>query len=565
MDNKRKFVNKTNGKEVKVMLLGGAEEVGINGTVIESGNDIVIVDMGFGFPGTEMYGVDYLIPDITYLKNNKHKIKGLVITHGHLDHIGAIPYVIEDLGFPPIISQEFTLELLKLKLEEFGLLQKCKLKTVKTKDVVQLGGVKVSFFGVNHNVPQSMGVAVHTKDGVIAHTGDYKLDDTPVNEPVAEYGKICDLGEQGVLLAMCDSTNSMKSGRSVSESDVTEILEDIIKNARGRVIAATFASLVTRINQIITIGIKYNRKIAVSGMGLRLTIEIAKKLGYITAAEKHFIDPKAANDLDDKQVLFLTTGSQGEDMAALARIARKEHRDISIKKGDTVILSSSVIPGNALAIQKLIDELIIQGADVIHQAVMDVHAGGHAHKNDQKLMINMLKPRFFMPIEGPQAFLKEHAKTAMSVGIKEKNIIIPRNGQVYKFDGSKFVEGQRHEGEPILVSGKGIGDIGELVLKDRDRLANNGMVVLGIDLNTRGTLDEPIQIVSRGFVYVKDSKVLIDKIIQVTEEVIKDKSLENRKFDKEYTQDLKEQIVRKVGKFVRAETDRDPMILPVFV
>lgn len=551
--------------KLKVMLLGGAEEVGINATLIEQGNDIVVIDLGFGFPGSEMYGVDYLIPNVDYLKKNKSKIRGVVITHGHLDHIGAIPYVIEDMGFPTIYSSEFTIELIRMKLEEFGLLKKVKLVKVTTDKILNLGKLKVSFFRVNHNIPESMGIGVYTQQGLIVHTGDYKLDDTPVNEPVTEYGKICDMGEKGVLLALCDSTNSMKKGRSVSESEVTDVLDDVIKNAKGRVIAATFSSLVTRIHQLISIGIKYNRKIAISGRSMCQSVELARELGYIKADKKHFIDPKKAKNLDDKQVLFITTGSQGEDMAALARIARGEHRDIGVKKGDTIVLSSSVIPGNAIAIQHLIDDLILQGADVVHQAILDVHAGGHGHKNDQKLMLNMLKPKFFMPIEGPQSFLREHVKTAISVGIKEKNTIIPRNGQFYEYDGSKFVKGQKVPSDPILVSGRKIGPVETAVLKDRERLANNGMIVLGIDLDEQGQLSEPIQITSRGFVYVKESWELIDKITAKVESVIKDKTLENRKFNEEYREDLKQKIVKRVGKFIRLETDRDPMILPVFV
>ena len=563
---KRKNVGgKKPADKLKVMLLGGAEEVGINATLIEQGNDIVVIDMGFGFPGSEMYGVDYLIPNVDYLKKNKSKIRGIVITHGHLDHIGAIPYVIEDLGFPTIYSSEFTIELIRMKLEEFDLLKKVKLVKITTNKMLNLGKLRVSFFKVNHNIPESMGVGVHTPQGVIVHTGDYKFDDTPVNEPVAEYNKICDMGEKGVLLALCDSTNSMKKGRSVSESEVTDVLDDIIKNTKGRVIAATFSSLVTRIHQLISIGIKYNRKIAISGRSMSNSVELARELGYIKAHKKHFIDPKKAKNLDDKQVLFITTGSQGEDMAALARIARCEHRDIGVKKGDTIVLSSSVIPGNAIAIQHLIDDLILQGADVVHQAILDVHAGGHAYQNDQKMMLNMLKPRFFMPIEGPQSFLRAHVKTAVSVGIKEKNTIVPRNGQIYEFNGVKFIPGAKHKGDPILVSGRSMDSVGEIVLKDRDRLANNGMIVLGINLDEAGKQVEPIQIVSRGFVYVKESRQLIQKITAKVEDVIKDKALENRKFNEEYKEDLKMKIVKRVGKFIRNETDRDPMILPVFV
>ncbi len=559
--------NKVNGAKSKlqVALLGGSEEVGINSTMVRYGDDIVLIDMGFGFPGSEMYGVDYLIPDVSYLKENKEKIRGLLITHGHLDHIGAIPYVIEALGFPTIYSSEFTIEFIKPKLEEFGLLNKTKLVVVKTTDTVQLGSIKASFFGVNHNIPESMGIGIHTPQGVIVHTGDYKFDDTPVNEPVAEYGRICDLGEKGVLLAMCDSTNSMKSGHSISEAKVTDILEDVIKNAKGRVIAATFASLVTRVHQLISIGIKYNKKIAISGFGMRQAVEIATRLGYIKFDAKHFIDPSEAKNLDDKQVLFITTGSQGEDMAALARIARKEHKDITVKKGDTIILSSSVIPGNALAIQDLIDDLIMQGADVIHQALMDVHAGGHGHQDDQKIMLNMLKPRFFMPIEGPQSFLLAHAKTAMSVGVKEKNIVIPQNGQIYEFDGKGFIKGTKIKGSPVLVSGKGIGDVGALVLKERSQLANNGFLVLGVNLDARGSLAEPIQVISRGFVFVKESTDIMAEIKKVAEESVKDKSLQNKPFDKVYQQELRDAITKRVGTFVRKETDRNPMVVPVFV
>lgn len=539
--------------------------MGINGTVFEYDGDILIIDVGFGFPGTEMYGVDYLIPNVDYLKENKRQIKGIVITHGHLDHIGGIPYVIEKLGFPPIYSREFTLELIKPKLEEFGLLKKTKLVKIETDDVLNFNKFKVSFFGVNHNIPQSVGVGIHIPQGIIVHTGDFKFDDTPVNEPVAEYGKICDLGEKGVLLLMSDSTNSLQKGRSISESSITDLLDDIIKNAKGRIIAATFASLVTRINQLISIGIKYNKKIAISGRGMIQTVDIARRLGYIKFDKKHFVDPRKAKHFDDRQLLYITTGSQGEDMAALARIARGEHKDIIVKKGDTIILSSSVIPGNAQAIQNLVDELIMLGADVVHQAIMDVHAGGHAHQNDQKLMINMAKPRFFMPVEGPQSFLLEHAKTAMKLGIKPQDIIIPRNGQFYEYDGKKFVLGKRAQSDPVLVSGKGIGDIGTIVLKDREKLANNGMIVLGVNLDQNGRLAEPIQIISRGFVYVKESKELISRIIKISEEVIKDKLLENKKFDLEYQLDLREKLIRKLGKFVRKETERDPMILPIFV
>lgn len=545
-------------KKLKIIPLGGVEEIGINCTVIEYGDQIIVIDVGLGFPLSDQYGVDYVIPNIKYLKKNKHKIEGIIITHAHLDHIGGLPYVLEDLDFPEVYASRFSIEMINNKLKEHNLLTKTNIKEVSSDSHLISGEFELNFFRVNHSIPESMGVIVKTPMGNIVHTGDFKFDNSPVNEPVTDYAKIAAAGAEGVLALISDSTNSFKKGHSKSEGSIGEALEKIVKEAKGRVVVATFSSLVNRLYQLIKIAEKHDRKVAIVGRSMENTIKIAKKLGYIDVPDSIFINRNKIKSIKDEKLLVLSTGAQGEDMAALARMARDNHPNISIKKGDSVILSASVIPGNDMLVQMLIDDLSLKGAYVFHNKdYMDLHSGGHGHQEDQKLMINLVKPKFFMPVHGYQSFLIKHGQTAETVGIEEKNIIISKRGSVIAFTKDKWQKEPSVPANPVLVSGSGVGDIGSLVLNDRQQLANYGMVVLviNLDLATKKIKGEP-EVLTRGFVFAKENKVLISRIKDTAVQTVK-----NTVVQKENVNELKEEISKRLRKLLYEETQREPMIL----
>ncbi len=545
-----------NKNALQIIPLCGVEQIGANSTVLKYKESFVVVDAGLGFPGEEVYGVDYFIPNLDYLKANKEKIEGIVITHGHLDHIGALHHFLVALDFPEVYAPKFALELIKVKLKEKKLLEKAKLHEITDQSILKAKDFVIEFFRVNHSIPHSMGVIIKTPVGNIVHTGDFKFDNSPVNEPVADYSKLSKIGSEGVLALLSDSTNSFKEGHSTSEAQVAEILEEVCENAKGRIIVATFSSLVTRLYQLIELAQKTNRKVYISGRSMETAIRIAREIKFIDVNDDVFIKPNALKRYNDDRVMILSTGAQGETMASLSRMARGEHKDVRIKKGDTVILSASVVPGNDLQVQNMIDDLSILGARVFHRDVMDLHSSGHGFKEDQKLMINLVQPKFFMPIHGYQSFLFEHAETAKGLGIEPSHIIIPQNGEIIELTQHSWSKRGKVRSTPLLVSGLGVGDIGAQVLSDREQLANYGIVVISIVVDKNKQILRNPEVISRGFVYVKFNKELIDSIRQRVKDQYK-QALQKTKINAE----ISNIISSSIRKYVYKETEREPMVL----
>jgi len=544
--------------------LGGLEEVGRNMTVLEYGNDIMVIDLGLQFPEENMPGIDYIIPNTAYLKDKKDKIRGVVITHGHYDHIGAIPHSIGRLGNPPIYTAPLTRGMILKRQEDFPNAPKLDIHQVKLTDKIELGCFKVEFFHVNHNIPDSMGIVIETPVGRIIHTGDFKFDHSPINEAPADLARITQLGQEGVLLLMSDSTDAETPGHSLSENEIQKTLEEIFKGIEGRIIVATFASLLTRVQEIIWLAEKFGRRVAVDGYSMKANVSIARELGYLKVNKYTLITPKQANDLPDNKVLILCTGAQGEGNAVLMRLATGEHRFLKIHPKDTIIFSSSVVPGNERTIQNLRDALYRKGAKVIHYEMMDVHAGGHAPSEDLKMMINLIKPKFFMPIEGNYYMLKLHAEIAESVGVPSKDIIIPNNGQVVLVDQKSIhISKEQVPANYVMVDGLGVGDVGEIVLRDRQAMAQDGMFVIIaiIDSKTGRVHGEP-DIISRGFVYLRESKELLDQTREKVKEIISQTASNEHTVNWAY---VKDNIRDKIGQFLYTKTQRRPMVLPVVI
>ncbi len=544
--------------------MGGLEEVGRNMTVLEYGNDIMVIDLGLQFPEENMPGIDYIIPNTAYLKDKKDKIRGVVITHGHYDHIGAIPHSIGRLGNPPIYTAPLTRGMILKRQEDFPNAPKLDIHQVKLTDKIELGCFKVEFFHVNHNIPDSMGIVIETPVGRIIHTGDFKFDHSPINEAPADLARITQLGQEGVLLLMSDSTDAETPGHSLSENEIQKTLEEIFKGIEGRIIVATFASLLTRVQEIIWLAEKFGRRVAVDGYSMKANVSIARELGYLKVNKYTLITPKQANDLPDNKVLILCTGAQGEGNAVLMRLATGEHRFLKIHPKDTIIFSSSVVPGNERTIQNLRDALYRKGAKVIHYEMMDVHAGGHAPSEDLKMMINLIKPKFFMPIEGNYYMLKLHAEIAESVGVPSKDIIIPNNGQVVLVDQKSIhISKEQVPANYVMVDGLGVGDVGEIVLRDRQAMAQDGMFVIIaiIDSKTGRVHGEP-DIISRGFVYLRESKELLDQTREKVKEIISQTASNEHTVNWAY---VKDNIRDKIGQFLYTKTQRRPMVLPVVI
>lgn len=549
-------------KKLRVIPLGGVEEVGINSTIIENGSDILVIDFGLGFPEDDFFGIDLIIPNFEYLKNNKEKIRGFVITHGHLDHIGGLPYVLEDLGFPPVYGAKMTLEIIKDKLSEvsFALKKKANLIEFSPDDHISLGRFKVSFFRVNHNIPDSVGIVVGTDFGNIIHTGDFKFDNTPFQEPVTEYEKIVKVSQEGVLLAMSDSTNATKTGMSVSESGITPILENIFIKSEGRIIAATFSSLLTRVNQLISLAHKYGRKVAISGISMEKTVNIAKRLGYLKVPEGIFIRVEEVSKYKDNEILIITTGAQGEENAGLMKMVTGEHAHITINANDTVVLSSSVIPSNAMLIQNLLDSIVASGAHVIHQSIMDVHAGGHAHQEDHKLFLNLVKPKYFMPIEGYQSFLDAHIQTAKTVGIKDNQILMPKNGLTFEYqEGRGFIRGERIKHTPIRISDNSMWDVGNKVIKEREQLSENGVLLIVLNSDSSFKLRKPPYVISRGFIVSSKNLKLISHTEAFVDNLFKEK-IENKMKD---ASEVKSFVIAEIESELKDRFKKEPLVLVV--
>lgn len=555
-------------EKVRVMVLGGCEEVGRNCTLIEYKNDIILIDMGLQFPEENMPGIDYIIPNMNYVKGKEKNVRGVIITHGHYDHIGAIPHVVPRIGNPTIYSLPIAAGIIKKRQTDFETAP-LNLKTIKVEDTLQLGVFKVSFFHINHNIPDSAGIVVETPAGVICHTGDWKFDFHPVGEPPADFLKIAQIGGKGVMCLMGDSTVASMPGHQISESVIGEELERIIEKAKGRVIMGTFASLLSRVKQVMEIAERMDRKVFLDGYSMKANVEVAKELGFIKVQAKNILPIDDVNKYPDEQVLILCTGAQGEKYAALNRMANDEHRFVKLHKGDTVVFSSSVVPGNERSVQRLMDTLYRKRCKVINYKMMDVHAGGHAHKEDIKLMLSLFRPKYYVPIEGNHFMLRENAEIAYSLGWKENNVYVVDNGQIMEFwkdaktgQSMGTLTDQKVPTDYIFVDGLGVGDVSDVVLRDRMALAEDGMVVLIVQIERKsGKLIGTPGIISRGFVHMKEQQALIDE----TRKEIRALCDKHGKEAMADTDHIRNSLRNDVGTFLFKKTERRPMILPVII
>lgn len=550
--------------KLRVIPLGGVEEVGINCTVYENSSEMVVVDIGLGFSEFDYYGVDHIVPNIEYVLKNKKKLKGIFITHGHLDHIGAIHYYMESLDFPHLYASQFTIELIKLKLNEAGILEKMesKLHIVNEKSILKFNTIEIEFFRVNHSIPQCLGLLIKSNGTKVVHTGDFKFDNSPINEPVADYSRLAKIGDMGIDLLLSDSTNSLRKGHPISESDVAKGLEEIVERAKGRVVVATFAGLVGRLYQLINIAKRYNRKVAIAGFSMRNTIAIAETIGYIKMPQGLIVPIQELDKYPAGKVMILTTGAQGEPEAALSKMAYKDYKGAQIRKGDTVVISSRTIAGNDRAVQNLTDRLMSLGALVKQSEDLDLYTSGHGYQEDQKIMLNIIKPKYFMPVHGYQYFLRAHGETARSVGIPENNIIISKRGNLIEGDSqSGFKIAGKMNNEPLIVSGSGVGDVGTTVLKEREQLASYGVLVIELVVNKDRELAKDPFTISRGFVYTRNSQELIAQISSISKRIFEEHRQENSKSID--TQVLRDEISEAVGSLVYKETEREPMIITI--
>lgn len=546
---------------LKIIPLGGLLEVGKNITVFEYKNEIVLVDCGLAFPEDEMLGVDLVIPDFTYLEKNQNKIKGLVITHGHEDHIGAIPYLLKKINVP-IYATRLTAGLIRNKLEEHNLLRSTKLKIVNQGETVDLGRMKVEFIRSCHSIPDAVALAIHTPVGTILHTGDFKIDYTPINDEKMDFGRLAEIGNSGVLALMSDSTNSERKGYTMSERTVGEVFDRLFLNCTKRIVVATFASNVHRVQQIVNSAVANRRKIAVCGRSMINMITTAMELGYIEVPENVFIDIDMIKNYTDEQLVILTTGSQGETMSALTRMAAGEHRKVEITPNDLVIISANPIPGNEKFVAKVIDDLMKIGAEVVYSSLEDIHVSGHACQEEQKLMLSLIKPKYFIPVHGEYRQLKAHAQTAMKVGIDHKDIFMMTNGRVLELtqDSAKLT-GIVQSGK-VLVDGLGVGDVGNIVIRDRQHLSQDGLIVIVIAMDSAtGNIISGPDVISRGFVYVRESENLMDDVKKVIRAEIK--KCEDQHITEWST--IKSNLKDTLRDYIYQKTKRNPMLLPIIM
>jgi len=556
------MTTKTN--KLKIIPLGGLNEVGRNMIVFEYDDDIIIVDMGLQFPEEDMPGIDYIIPNTAYLKDKKDKIRGVIITHGHYDHIGAIPHSMQRLGNPTIYTAALTRGIILKRQEDFPNSPKLDIHLVNKDDKIKLGCFNIEFFHVNHNIPDSLGIVIKSPVGTIVHTGDFKFDYSPINEEPADIAKITKIGAEGVQLLMSDSTDSETAGHSLSEKEIQENLSEIMKNCKGRIIAATFASLLTRVQSLIYLAEKNDRKVVIEGYSMKSNVLVARELGYLKAKKSTFISAKEANKLQDNKILIICTGAQGEGNAVLMRLANGGHKILEVHKGDTIIFSSSVVPGNEKSVQNLRDALCRKGAKIIHYTMMDVHAGGHAPIEDLKMMLNLMKPKFFIPIEGSYYMRELHGEIAESVGMSEKNILLGENGNVFLLDKkSMILSEEKVPSSYVMVDGLGVGDVGQVVLRDRQSMAEDGMfvVIATVDSKTGHVRGEP-DIISRGFIYLRENKELLDQTREKVKAIVKNSSSKNQSTNWTH---VKDNIRDKIGQFLYTKTQRRPMVLPVII
>ena len=549
----RKIVIKPDGtSNLKVIALGGLDEIGKNITVFQYEDEIIVDDCGLEFPDDDMLGVDLVIPDVSYLEQNKDKIKGIFITHGHEDHIGSLPYVIEQLGFPTIYATRLTCKLIEHKMEEHHLLQSVKIQVVEQGQTIETGKMAVEFIRSSHSIPDSCMLAIHTPVGVVVHTGDFKVDFTPIDGQMMDFGRLSELGTQGVLALLSDSTNSEKRGFTMSEKSVGPVLDRLFEGCKKRIVIATFASNVHRVQQIVNSSIKYGRKIAVSGRSMINMIQSARELNYINC-------PKNYND---EQLVLMTTGSQGETMSALTRMANGEHKKVTLTGNDLVIISATPIPGNEKSVSKVIDKLMKLGTEVVYSSLENVHTSGHASQEEQKMIMALTKPKFFLPVHGEYRQLRAHRDTAIDMGIPKENIFLTGNGRILEMNQNEAKFTGTVPSGRVMVDGLGVGDVGNVVLHDRQHLSQDGLIVIVMTMNGKtGEILSGPDVISRGFVYVRESENLMDELKSFIREEI-------GRLEERHVVDwtiIKSTLKDDVRDFVYDKTQRNPMILPIIM
>ncbi len=543
-----------------VIPLGGVEEIGLNMTIFQCADDLIIVDAGLMFPEEDMLGVDYVIPDFSYLLENREKIKGIFITHGHEDHTGALPFLLKEINVP-VFATSLTIALIKEKLREHNI-NDVPLIQVKPRESINLGCFEIEFLRVTHSIVDGVGLGIKTPQGLIVHTGDFKLDPTPVDGELMDLQRFSEYGERGTLLLLSDSTNAERGGFTFSEKEVRRAFEDIFAKTRGRIIIATFASNIHRIQQAIDVAVQFGRKVIMCGKGIVSNAQIALDLGYLRIPANTWIKLEDIKKVEDHEIVIIVTGSQGEPMSVMSRIAMNEHPHIKVKEGDIVILSARIIPGNERAIGRIINHLMRRGADVKYEKVSDIHVSGHASKEELKLMMNMVKPKYFMPIHGEYRFLKYHANLAKKSGIPEENIFILENGDVLEVTSSGITRRGKIQSGRVFIDGKGVGGVEDFVLRDRRRLAHDGVVIIlvGIEKLTKKIVSGP-EIISRGFIFEDASQDIINEVRRlmaktlsgIQDDVISDISV------------IQTKLRSALKKYLRDTMDRRPMIIPIIM
>ena len=558
----RRYNTGARKKPLKIIPLGGLGEIGKNITLYEYDGDMFLVDCGMSFPDEETPGIDIVIPDFTYVLENKDKIKGMVVTHGHEDHIGAIPYLLRNFNVP-IYATRLTIGLIEGKLKEHRLLSSAKLNVVKPGETVELGKFKIEFIHVNHSIPDAVGFAITCGAGTVVQTGDFKIDTTPIDDKVIDIGRFAELGKKGVLALMSDSTNAERPGFTQSERIVGESFSNLFKKAEGnRILVATFSSNIHRIQQIIDEAVRCGRKVAVSGRSMINVVSVASELGYLNVPKDVLIDIDMIKNYPPEQLVIVTTGSQGEPLSALHRIAFSDHRQVEIIPGDMIIISATPIPGNEKLVSKVVNELMKRGANVVYERMYDVHVSGHACQEELKLMMSVVKPKYFIPLHGEQKHLMKHAGLARQMGIPDDNILITGNGSVIEVTANSLKSTETVQAGRVLVDGLGVGDVGSIVLRDRKHLADDGIIIVAVSIDgvTREVVSGP-DVVSRGFVYVKESEQLMHDINELVCDILERCYIDGIR---DWTT-IKTRIKERVSRFVSMRTRRSPMILPIIM
>ena len=546
---------------LKIIALGGLDEIGKNITIFEYEDEIVLVDCGLEFPDDDMLGVDIVIPDVTYLVRNKNKIKGLFITHGHEDHIGAIPYVLKQVNMP-IYATRLTAKLIEHKLEEHRLLRTTKLNIVEQGQIINAGKMSVEFIRSSHSIPDACMLAIHTPAGVVVHTGDFKVDYTPIDGQIIDFARLAELGSKGVLALLADSTNSERKGFTLSEKSIGPVFDSLFEGCKKRIVVATFASNVHRVQQIVNSAVKFGRKIAVSGRSMINMINSARELNYIDAPDNLFIDIDNIKNYTDEQLVIMTTGSQGETMSALTRMANGEHRKVNLTGNDLVIISATPIPGNEKSVSKVINQLMKIGCEVVYSSLADVHVSGHACQEEQKLILSLVKPKYFLPVHGEFRQLMAHRDTAIEMGIDKNNIFITSNGRVLEVNENEAKFTTSVPSGKVMVDGLGVGDVGSVVLRDRQHLSQDGLIVIVMSMDGQtGEFVSGPDVISRGFVYVRESENLMEDVKSFIKEEI-DSMVERHIRD---WSTIKSTLKDDVRDFIFNKTKRNPMILPIIM